>query len=436
MIGNMFDFLHKKSQSQNQAPVFHTKFGDLNLAKPEDMATARKIIVELIQNTDALTRKDIRDWRLAWQMAINIDTPNRTRLYNIYTDVDVDLHLSGCVGQRKGFVMARSFKLTKPDGSPDEETVKLFNTIWFKDLMEYSLDANYWGFSLIELGDVITDNEGMMKFDGVTLIPRKHVVPEKGRVIRYEGESWQSGIDYHQPPFCDWLIEAGRKNDLGLYLKAAIQTIPKKNTFGFWDNFGELFGIPFRVAKTVSRDKKDIDEISKMMNKMGSAGWGIFPEGTEVEVKETAKGDAYNVFDKRINRANSELSKLIILQTMTIEDGSSLSQSQTHLEILQNLIEKDADRFRDIVNSQLIPLMVKHGFPVKGLTFDWDYSIDYTPEEQLNYEKMLQENYDIDGAYFKDKYGVPVGERRAGTGSPAPIDPGSKQNNARSRFFD
>ena len=44
---------------------------------------------------------------------------------------------------------------------------------------------------------------------------------------------------------------------------------------------------------------------------------------TEIEFVESGKGDAFNVYDKRIDRANSELSKLIIGQTMTIEDGSS-----------------------------------------------------------------------------------------------------------------
>jgi hypothetical protein len=88
-------------------------------------------------------------------MAINVDNPNRTRLYNVYTDVEADPHLSGCVAQRKGFVMARSFKLSKQDGSPDNDAQKLFNTTWFKELMDYCLDANFWGHSLIELGDVI-----------------------------------------------------------------------------------------------------------------------------------------------------------------------------------------------------------------------------------------------------------------------------------------
>ena len=82
---------------------------------------------------------------------------------------------------------------------------------------------------------------------------------------------------------------------------------------------------------------------------------------TEIEFVESGKSDSYNVYDKRIDRANSELSKLVIGQTMTIEDGSSLSQSQTHLEVFENLVESDRDMLRDIVNNQLLPRMIRHG---------------------------------------------------------------------------
>lgn len=94
--------------SQN---ILHTPNGDFNLAKSSDRKRIKKMVIELQRTTDALTRRDIADWRNAWQMAINVDSPNRQRLYDIYRDVDIDLHLSGCVRQRVGFVMAKSFKL-------------------------------------------------------------------------------------------------------------------------------------------------------------------------------------------------------------------------------------------------------------------------------------------------------------------------------------
>lgn len=135
-------------------------------------------------------------------------------------------------------------------------------------------------------------------------------------------------------------------------------------------------------------------------------------QDTEIEFVESGKGDAFNVYDKRIDRANSELSKLIIGQTMTIEDGSSLSQSETHLEVFENLVESDCTMLRDIVNNQLIPRMVKHGFPVKGLRFEWDDAVDYTPEQQVAYETMIADRYEVDPTYFAEKYSMPVGERR------------------------
>ena len=392
--------------------VLLTPYGKLNLAKKKDRRKLERQVVELQRSTDSLTRKDIGDWRAAWQMAINVDSPNRQRLYDIYRDVEVDLHLSGCIQQRRGFVMSRSFKITNQKGDEQPDAAKFFEQSWFRQFMRLALDSNWWGHSLIELGNLTSDVDGLPTYDGVRLITRKHVIPEYHRVITDLGQDWRTGIDYHEAPFADWLIEVGQPDDLGLFLKAATQTIPKKNAMAFWDTFAEIFGMPLRIGRTTSRDPKDMNMMEKMLAKMGTEGWALFQEGTTIDVVESARSDAFNVYDKRIDRANSELSKLIIGQTMTIEDGSSLSQSETHLKVFENLVEDDCDMIRDVVNGQLIPRMIRHGFPLQGLHFEWDYSIDYTPEQQKAYEEMVLNNYEVEGSYFEDKYGMPVGERR------------------------
>lgn len=425
--------------------IIHTPYGDFYLAKG-DKKRVQKMVIDLQRATDALTRQDMQDWRTAWQMAINVDSPNRLRLYDIYRDAMIDLHLSGCIEQRKGFVMSRSFKLVDASGKENEEARHYLEQSWFKQLLKYALDSIYWGHALIELGDITTDGDGCICYDGVKLIPRKHVIPEYGRVVSVLGQDWTSGIEYRQPPYSDWLIEAGLSDDLGLLLKAATQTIPKKNMLAFWDTFGEIFGMPMRIAKTTSRDEKEKARMMDMLNKAGSSLSIVANTETEIEFVESSRGDAYNVYDKRIDRANSELSKLIIGQTMTIEDGSSLSQSQTHLTVFENLVESDRDMLRDIVNNQLLPRMAKHGFPVKGLRFEWDDAVDYTPEQQVAYETMVADRYEVDPNYFAEKYSMPVGERRQAMTVPSmenkddPTEgnkqkPGEKQKNAHS-FFD
>jgi len=293
-----------------------------------------------------------------------------------------------------------------------EEAANYFNTKWFKDIIKMTLEANYWGHSLIELGNITTDINGNLTFDGVSLVPRKHVIPEYHRVIADLSQQWNTGYDYHEKPYNEWIIEVGQPDSLGLYLKAATQTIPKKNALAFWDTFAEIFGMPMRIARTTTRDEKERRKIEQMLEKSGNAGYMLADQGTELEFVESSKGDAYNVYDRRIERANSEISKLIIGQTMTIEDGSSLSQSKTHLEVFQNIIEADCDKIRDMVNNQLIPIMILHGFPLKGIHFEWDYSVDYTPEQQVAYETMVLNNYEVDGSYFEEKYNIPAGERR------------------------
>lgn len=386
--------------------AIRSTYPDIKLQK--DVQRLKKVVIELAQQSERLTKKDLHDWRQAWQMAINKERPVRWPLYNIYTDVDADLHITGCIGQRKGYVQKKSFKIVDTKGKENPVLTEIFESPWFKTFVSLALDSRYWGHSLIELGSVI-EVEGKPAFSEVKLVPRQHVVPEFGVILKELSDDPQrQGYDYRTGAMSPWVIEAGETYDLGLFLKAAHQSIPKKNMLSFWDQFGELFGMPIRVGKTTTRDEKERSRIEKMLSDMGAAAWGLFAEGTEIEIKETTRGDAYNVYDKRIERANSELSKGLLNQTMTIENGSSLSQAQVHLEVFENVVDHDADFIRDLTNYRLIPRMIRHGFPLKGYRFNWDESIDYTPKEQLDIETMIADRFEVDPKYFIEKYNIPI----------------------------
>lgn len=147
----------------------------------EQMARRRqgvRLTAELMRNTDSLTKKDLKAWRTAWQQAIDIDNPRRDMLYDIYTDSLIDLHLCGCIDQRKGKTLARSFSLLNDKGESDEKATSLLRSEWFYDFVDMALDSRFWGHSLIELGDVTQGG-----YTHCTLVPRKHVVPEYGEAL-------------------------------------------------------------------------------------------------------------------------------------------------------------------------------------------------------------------------------------------------------------
>jgi len=376
---------------------------------------ALELIAKLAKVTDNLTQKDIRKWRQAWQVAINVENPVRIYLLDIYVDTMIDLHLSGIIQQRKSQILQRKFKLVDDKNKEDQEKTKLFQTKWFKDTVDLALDSVYWGYTLIELGNLLYGP--IMKFEKATLVPRKNVIPEAGVVIMQQGDSINKGIKFREEPYASWIIEAGRADDLGLLLKLSPHAISKKNVMAFWDQFAELFGMPIRYAETISRDDKETVKIENMLENMGSAAWGIFPTGTSIKLLESTKGDAFNVYDKRIDRANSEMSKGVLSQTLTTEQGNKGSQAlgNVHQDVADDVTNADADFIKELVNDQIIPLMLKHGFPLEGYTFDWDDQDSMAPDIEMK----LLDVYDVDPEYYIKKYNYPIlGKKATPAGKP------------------
>ena len=194
----------------------------LNLAA--QVKKKRDVLIELNQQTESLTKKDIATWRQAWQAAINYEQPNRCALLDVYNDALVDLHLSGCIAQRKGKTLQKPFVLTGKNGKEDDKARLMFEREWFNDFLDLALDSPYFGHSLIQFGDITNEN-GVMSFTGVELVPRKHVVPEYGVITREAGDDWKNGISYREGDIAVWCIEVGKARDLGVLLKCAPQSL-------------------------------------------------------------------------------------------------------------------------------------------------------------------------------------------------------------------
>lgn len=391
--------------------------------KPALSGRQRSLMVDLVQRTHALTRKDINKWRSAWQSAIDVDYPWRYDLLMIYQDIMIDGHLSGAISNRKNKVLGTDFHLVGPDGKPDSELTRLLEKPWFRGVdvgdgvsggyMSLALDAIFQGHTLMEIrkGGQARSNKMAWEIDDVELVPREHVAPEFGLVVREKQDVFtRQGIEYRLPPFDAWSIEAGHPHGLGLLLKAAPQAISKKNVLAFWDEFAEIFGMPIRIGNTSTISAEDRAKMEDMLANMGSAAWGLFDESTEIKIIESSRGDAYRVYDARIERANSEMSKLILGQTMTMDDGSSRSQAMVHLDVLEDLHYSDLVYLQDQVNTRLIPLLIRHGYPFQNMEFQWDISEEITREDREN-DQFILDNFEVSDEYVeyvRSKYRVPI----------------------------
>ncbi len=391
--------------------------------------SVEKAVIELVEQTKYLTKQDVGKWRQAWQRAISVEWPSRFDLHAVYRDVEIDNHLTGVIGQIKKEVLQKEVVIVdRMDNSKEIPELRPYidDAQWFIDFCEYVIDAEFWGFSLIEFGNAI-DVNGIKKFDGVDIIDRDHVVPEHDVFLKHFSDNYKNGINYTEPPYSNWVLPVGKKKNLGLYNKLAPHALAKKNMLAFWDKFGEIFGMPIRIGKTSTSNAKDRNDVSDMLKNMGAAAWGLFPDGTDIEIKETTRGDSWQVYDKRIERANSEMSKCVVHQTMTTDNGSSKSQSETHLTIQEFVVEYFARLVRIAINDKLIPFMIMHGFKGwENAKVKFDDTEEYTVDEQVKILDLLMNHYDVDIKYIEENFNVPITAKKQAAHPQPPMN----------RFFD
>ncbi|MDO7877366.1 DUF935 family protein [Hymenobacter sp. ASUV-10] len=354
-------------------------------------------------------RQDVGKWRAALDKAEAVFYPDRGDLLNIYADVVLDAHLSSVLSTRKINVLGRPFKVVDAAGKENPKLTKLLQRPWFRQACELALDSKFWGHSLMEFGTPV-DGE----FHKVSLIDRQYVFPEAGLVRTMPGMI--NGTDYrNDPQYAPWVLEVGNLRDLGLLVKAAPYVIWKKNVLSAWADFTEMFGMPYRSVSG-DMDAAQIQAAEKMMAEMGQAGYGIF-SGTEMKIDFIAPSTGNDkIYDGFLARVNSELSKLVLGQTMTTDDGSSQSQANVHERVADAYTRDDSTWLVDWVNEELLPFLLVHGYPLAGYAFVFDESENLGIKDQWTIVAgILEKGYKVPASYLTERFGVPIEVEEAAT---------------------
>lgn len=378
------------------------------VANGKSIKKAKKITQEIVNKFEGLQAADISKWRAAYGIALS-DEKNRYELYNIYKDTLLNDHLKSVIKVRLEKVLKNEFLIVDKESEEVEQSLlELFSKSWFWSFLTEAWKSRLYGFSLIEFGDLIESKEKNISFEfsSISSVPRGFVRPEFNMVVKEPYDT--KGIDYTKPPFSYWVLEVGDKNDLGLLLEATPLAISNKYMGIFWDEFAELFAAPIRIGKTNTGNDEEVSKISSALADMGRNAWGVFDQGTDIQIVETQKKDAYLVYDKRMDRNNKGMSKLILGTTMTTEDGASLSQSQVHAEVTQDIVDSDKRFLQFVINEQLFPFLIYHGYPLDGYKFKWDESETLDIKDQAEIDKWLIDYFDIDIEYFRKKYNASI----------------------------
>lgn len=375
------------------------KKANITPANAQNIEQVTQLMLDIVRRQRRLWRTEINHWQSARYARYHTDFPRTYPLEEVYKDILLDGHLTGITENRTLRVINQDF-IFSIDGIKNEAlTEYIKDKKWFDNVLEWAHKSVYHGHSLIWIKEFEKGN-----IQEVELIERGLVIPEHNLLLK----DWDAtnGIDIRDVP--EVLLYAQFYDNIGLLEKASVYCILKRHSWGSWDEFEELFGVPIRVAKIASQSESVKKEVAGWLEEMGSAPYGVFPIGTEIEIKETNKSDAFQVFFRKIEALDRELSKLVVHQTMTTENGSSKAQGEVHENTLKEVIYADEKKMLSFLNNKLVPAMRALGYAIPE---NAQIAIEKTtdPNNQIQIDGvLLNSGYILSQDYIERTYGVEI----------------------------
>jgi phage gp29-like protein len=132
-----------------------------------------------------------------------------------------------------------------------------------------------------------------------------------------------------------------------------------------WMAFAEVFGMPLRLGRYgPNASREDVSVLKRAVANIGSDAAAVLPDSMRIEFEAAANvGGAAQLFEGLCTYLDKQVSKAVLGQTMTTDDGSSLSQAQVHNEVRLDILKADAKDMAQTLNRDLIKPFVdlNHG---------------------------------------------------------------------------
>lgn len=388
---------HQTSTAELSGNAFN-KNVKLSKVTPKNIESVTKTMVDIIRKQKRIWRKELNDWQAARVHRHNVDNPNNFYMQEVYDDAMMDGHLTAVTGNRTLRTTNKTYIFAVNDKKDDELSKLITSKQWFEKAIEEAHISTYRGGICLFIKNYVPG-----EILEIEPIPYGLYLPERKQIIN---DFVNIGLDITK--FDDILLHAQLYDHIGLLEKAFPYTCLKRHSWGSWDEFEELFGIPIRIAKIASQSDAVKNEVAGWLEEMGSAPYGVFPIGTEIEIKENTKGDAFNVFYQKIQALDAELSKLVVHQTMTTENGASKAQGNVHENTLKELVLADEKKLLSWLNDVLVPAMRKLGYNIPGGA---KIIVEQTkdPSQQIVIDGvLLKSGYVLKKNYIEGVYGVEI----------------------------
>ncbi|MHB8520720.1 MAG: phage portal protein family protein [Limisphaerales bacterium] len=290
----------------------------------------------------------------------------------------------------------------------------------FRAMIQEVLDAWSKGLSVVELlWDVDDDSQLIVPRAAQWVHPQNYGYGPDGGTLMLNIGGWSQGETGWQPfPDNKFLIGVAKGKSGhplgGAMLRALAWWWAAGNFASEWFlNFAQIFGMPLRFA-TYDPTRPDlVTVIMDMLQNMGSAGFGAFPAGTAIELKEAGSQGKDNPQAAILDRADTMCDLLVLGETLTSElrGGGSRAAAMVHMGILKGRKKAAADWVGALLNTQFAPAFCRLNWGDDDLCprFLVDLIEEQSALEMAQRDVLLLgAGVDLPKEWSYDRWGIPM----------------------------
>lgn len=341
-------------------------------------------------------KQDVALWRQAISEAESVYYPNRLSLQRLFVDTVLNGHVLACMRERKDLTLLKDFAFVNSKGVENEQITEMFKSAWFYELIEYILDAQFYGYSYVNWTGI-----NKSKLTGIQLIKRWNISPDRLEVLPFPNSF--AGFSLFEEDNLDWSLYVPTISldgispcGWGLLRSVAYYEIFLRNLTGFNGDFVQTFAQPFRQAKTNKTEGPERDKLEQSMQEMGSSAWIVTDTIDEILFhNETGGGNGYKSYESFQERIEKTISKLFFGHADAIDStkgklGSGQGQEHAPVNLAIKRTEAADGRFVEtVINDSLIEKLNNLGFNIPS---DLKFKLLNNKEEAAEKEAITTQN--------------------------------------------
>lgn len=313
-----------------------------------------------------------------------------------------DPHYASVLGVRKRAVSGVE-PLVEPASESDQDK-KIADAVreaiaehpGFTDLVEDLLDGIGKGYSIVEtIWETTAEAWRPARW---RWRPQHHFDwdRETGQELRLLDEANPAeGVELHR---FSYLIHApklksGHPSRSGLARLVAFSWMCKSYSLKDWMAFAETYGLPLRIGKYgPEATKEDVEKLYMAVANIGTDAAAVIPDSMRIEFEQIASASAgERVFENLARYLDEQVSKAVLGQTMTSDNGSSEAQAKVHNEVRHDISEADARAVSGTLQRDMVRPFVDLNY---GTSID-DPKLSIVPKEAEDTDMVLRHTKDL-----------------------------------------